>query len=213
MLGVRRRLPVVAAVSLAAGLVMAGGRWAPAVNSVRPSPDATTAAAPALDVRTSAGGPTPPAPLPTPSLPPLDLLPAEPVPVGSEIDNGPPTVEDADGIVVHERLAPLVRTLLAEAEIAGIELEGTGYRDIAAQRRLRAANCPNPATSPAEDCSPPTALPGTSFHESGLAIDFTSGGELITSREHPAYRWLAANAGWIGLRVHPDEPWHWSYRR
>ncbi len=212
MLGVRRRLPAVAALSLAAGLVMAGGRWAPAVNSVRPSPDATIAAAPTLDVRTSASRPAPPAPLPTPSLPPLDLPPAEPVPAGSEIDSGPPAVEDADGIVVRERLAPLVRTLLADAEIAGIELEGTGYRDIAAQRRLRAANCPNPATSPAEECSPPTALPGTSFHESGLAIDFTSGGELITSREHPAYRWLAANAGWIGLRVHPDEPWHWSYR-
>ena len=185
-----------------------------------PVDSTTTSVSPSLvqpvpDVSTSAGRigtSTLPPPLTTPSLPPLELPSAEPLPTAPEALRGPPVVEDANGIVVHERLAPLVRTLLADAEIAGIELEGTGYRDIAAQRRLRAANCPNPATSPAEDCSPPTALPGTSFHESGLAIDFTSGGELITSREHPAYRWLAANAGWIGLRVHPDEPWHWSYR-
>lgn len=96
--------------------------------------------------------------------------------------------------------------------MAGVELEGSGYRDVGAQRRLRVANCPDPERSPPSACSPPTALPGTSLHESGLAIDFTSGGELITDPATPEYEFLASNAGWLGLQVHPKEPWHWSYR-
>lgn len=46
------------------------------------------------------------------------------------------------------------------------------------------------------------AKPGTSNHESGLAIDFqnTTG----------AYSWLAKNAGRFGLKNLPGEPWHYS---
>ena len=215
MLGMRRWPPAVAAVLLVAGLVVSAGTWAPGVDSTSASVGSPSLDPPVADVSTSAGRigtSSLPPPLTAPSLPPLELPSPEPLPAAPEALPGPPVVEDANGIVVHERLAPLIRTLLAEAELAGVAIEGSGYRDIAAQRRLRAANCPDPVGSPAEECSPPTARPSTSFHESGLAIDFTSGGELITSRDHPAFRWLAANAEWIGLRVHPEEPWHWSYR-
>ena len=64
--------------------------------------------------------------------------------------------------------------------------------------------------SPPSSCSPPTARPGTSLHEQGLAIDFTNNGRLITSRSDPAFQWLAANAGGYGFRNLPSEPWHWS---
>ena len=48
------------------------------------------------------------------------------------------------------------------------------------------------------------------MHEQGLAIDFTHGGSLISSRSSAAFQWLAANAGRFGFRNLPSEPWHWS---
>ena len=63
---------------------------------------------------------------------------------------------------------------------------------------------------PSGACSPPTAKPKRSLHESGLALDFTHGEESITSRRSPAYRWLAANAAAYGFFNLASEPWHWS---
>jgi LAS superfamily LD-carboxypeptidase LdcB len=63
---------------------------------------------------------------------------------------------------------------------------------------------------PASQCRPPTARPGTSQHEKGLAIDFTYNGRLIRSRSSAGYQWLAANAAAYGFKNLPSEPWHWS---
>lgn len=141
-------------------------------------------------------------------LPPTTQHPSPP----SERVTGPPALESVQGIVVHERLAPFLRTLLVEAESAGVSLGGGGFRGRAAQARLRAQNCPDPVASPPEACSPPTARVGESLHEYGLAIDFTADDGLIVDRDHPAYRFLEANSSWTGLVPHPSEPWHWSYR-
>ena len=46
------------------------------------------------------------------------------------------------------------------------------------------------------------AKPGTSNHESGLAIDFTN--------TPGAHAWLAKNAGRFGLKNLRGEPWHYS---
>jgi len=114
------------------------------------------------------------------------------------------------GIVVDASIGQQLANLLAEADAAGLNLSGGGYRDPAAQRRLREANCPNPVSSPASACSPPTAKPGSSMHEQGLAIDFTNNGSLIQSRSNPAFTWLAANAERFGFYNLPSEPWHFS---
>lgn len=114
------------------------------------------------------------------------------------------------GIVVHVDIADQLRALLAAADAAGFSLGGGGYRDSSQQQRLREQNCPNPETSPASSCRPPTARPGASMHERGIAVDFTSGGRLIESRSNPAFRWLADNAGRFGFQNLPSEPWHWS---
>ena len=114
------------------------------------------------------------------------------------------------GIVVAESLAQNLAALLAAADADGIALGGGGYRDPGAQRALRARNCPDAASSPAGSCRPPTARPGHSMHEQGLAVDFTYDGGTIQSRSNPAYRWLAANAASYGLYNLPSEPWHWS---
>ncbi len=62
---------------------------------------------------------------------------------------------------------------------------------------------------PAGACSPPTATPGNSEHQLGLAIDFTEGGAILT-RSSPGFAWLVEHAEDYGLFNLPSEPWHWS---
>ncbi len=118
------------------------------------------------------------------------------------------------GITVAASLAPRLGELLAAADADGISLGGGGYRDPQGQIAVRRSNCGTSEydiyEKPASQCSPPTARPGQSQHEQGLAIDFTLGGALITSRSNAGFRWLASNAGRYGLANLPEEPWHWS---
>jgi LAS superfamily LD-carboxypeptidase LdcB len=117
------------------------------------------------------------------------------------------------GIYVHKSIASNLENLLAAAERGGISLSGSGWRDSSAQVALRRAHCGSSDydiyQKPAFQCSPPTARPGTSNHERGLAVDFTSGGSVLT-RSSPAFRWLQSNAGRFGFQNLPSEPWHWS---
>ena len=113
------------------------------------------------------------------------------------------------GITVASTIADQLRGLLDAADAAGVSLGGSGYRDPRQQQALRNRNCPDPAASPPSACSPPTARAGTSMHERGIAIDFTSGSGVLT-RGSSAYRWLSSNAGRFGFVNLPSEPWHWS---
>ncbi|MEJ7765036.1 MAG: M15 family metallopeptidase [Acidimicrobiales bacterium] len=115
------------------------------------------------------------------------------------------------GIQVHRSIAGQLAALLSASDAAGITLTGGGYRSAQAQIETRRNNgCPDVYNSPASACSPPTARPGQSMHEQGLAIDFQCNGRLITSRSGPCWTWLSANAGRFGFRNLPSEPWHWS---
>ena len=122
------------------------------------------------------------------------------------------------GINVHADIGPAVEALLADAESDGIILKGWGHRSTAQQVALRRQHCGGEGVSdadavygvPSSSCSPPTAKPGSSMHELGLAIDFTHDGASITSQSSPAFQWLAAHAADYGLRNLPSEPWHWS---
>jgi len=134
--------------------------------------------------------------------------------VTSTRDRPVPSLLRVGGIVVNERMAGSVRALLMTATADGIDLGGGGFRNPAQQVELRRAHC---GTSDfaiyrmsASRCSPPTAPPGESMHERGLAIDFTFEGTLISSRRNRAFQWLRANARRFGLRNLPSEPWHWS---
>ena len=106
-----------------------------------------------------------------------------------------------------------VGRLLADAAEAGITMCGNGYRDPNDQIAVRRTNCGTSQYAiwqmPASYCSPPTARPGTSMHEQGLAIDFTVGGSTI-GYGSAAYDWLKAHAADYGLSNLPSEPWHWS---
>jgi hypothetical protein len=116
-------------------------------------------------------------------------------------------------ITVASSIAGDLADLLDAAAGAGISMCGGGYRDPADQVALRRAHCGTSHyaiyEAPASACSPPTAPPGTSNHETGLAIDFTVGGSTIT-RGSAAFRWLQAHAASYGLYNLPAEAWHWS---
>ena len=122
------------------------------------------------------------------------------------------------GFIVHAEIAPALEALLAAAEKDGVILGGWGHRSTAQQVALRRQHCGGEGISdadavytvPAGSCSPPTAKPGSSMHELGLAIDFTHAGASISTRSSPAFQWLAANASRFGLINLPSEPWHWS---
>jgi hypothetical protein len=125
-----------------------------------------------------------------------------------------PGLSTVRGITVASSVAPRLAALLDAAQAAGITLGGSGYRDSSGQIALRRQNCGtsdyaiyqmNP-----DACRPPTAIPGRSNHERGLAVDFTVNGRAIQSRSDPAFQWLAANAGSYGFSNLPSEPWHWS---
>ena len=119
-----------------------------------------------------------------------------------------------EGFRVHASIAGSLRDMVLAARADGIELRGKGFRSTSRQIELRKQNC-GPTEfdiyeKSSSACSPPTAKPNRSLHESGLAIDFRHGEESITSRSQPAYRWLAANAAAYGFFNLPSEPWHWS---
>lgn len=125
-----------------------------------------------------------------------------------------PPLATVGGITVNAAIADRLQGLLAAARSDGIFLGGYGWRDINTQIALRRQNCGTSDYAvwdmPPDQCSPPTARPGASMHEQGLAIDFSVNGRFINSRSDPAFVWLAANAGRFGFSNLPSEPWHWS---
>ena len=122
------------------------------------------------------------------------------------------------GITVAAELGEPLEDLLEAARADGIVQGGYGYRSPESTARLRRANgCPDVYESPASSCRVPTARPGESMHEQGLAIDFTYQGQTLcyprrASRctGNAAFDWLTTNAGRYGLRVLDSEAWHWS---
>ena len=114
------------------------------------------------------------------------------------------------GIVVNASIANQLAAMIDAAAADGITLTGGGYRDSASQIALRRAHCGTSDYAiyqmPSSQCRPPTAIPGTSNHERGLAIDFNN----CSTRSSACFQWLAANAGGYGFRNLPSEPWHWS---
>lgn len=124
------------------------------------------------------------------------------------------TIVSVRGIQVSSQIADQLAALLAAADADGVVLGGGGYRDPSAQVALRRSHCGTSDyavySMPPSQCSPPTARPGASMHERGLAVDFTYNGSLISSRSNPGFQWLQANAGRFGFYNLPSEPWHWS---
>jgi LAS superfamily LD-carboxypeptidase LdcB len=138
-----------------------------------------------------------------------------PGPIGPRT-GGYPAVSCPGGgsITVDGSLAHNLQAMLLTAWRDGVNLCGGGYRDRDQQVRLRIQHCGSSEYAiyemPSGSCSPPTAIPGTSMHERGLAIDFQCAGQSMSGRSSPCFAWMAAHAAAFGLFNLPSEPWHWS---
>lgn len=111
------------------------------------------------------------------------------------------------GITVDASIAGQLQDMLSAAAADGLILTGSGWRSNARQIQLRTINgCPDVWNSSPSSCRVPTAIPGTSMHEQGLAIDFDN----CSYRGSACYIWLSNNANGYGFFNLPSEPWHWS---
>jgi D-alanyl-D-alanine carboxypeptidase len=114
------------------------------------------------------------------------------------------------GTTVHRTVAYAYSRMVEDAKKAGVPISGGGFRTKQRQIELRKINgCPDVWTAPASSCRVPTAIPGRSLHEIGMAVDITSGGRTLTSRS-AAFKWLKVHADEYGFVNLPSEPWHWS---
>lgn len=147
-------------------------------------------------------------------------------PGGSDVDGCPtgPAPKSAtvyvEGYWVHTCIAANFGALMELADSRGVNLHGGwGWRDHFRQHELRRINgCPDgwvhgtpePRMSPSSRCRIPTARPGHSMHERGLAIDFRCAGRPLNTRRSRCFSFLAENAPRFGFQNLPSEPWHWS---
>lgn len=104
------------------------------------------------------------------------------------------------GSGVNSSAAANALAMINKAKTDGITLTGSAFRSYDTQVQLRIDHgCADDAL-PSGSCHPPTARPGNSMHEVGLAIDFSS----------YSFSWLSQNAGSFGFKNLPSESWHWS---
>ncbi len=128
------------------------------------------------------------------------------------LPDGTVTEEDIEPVTgltsgCHKSIAANANAMIAAAAADGVTLTGSCWRSNARQIQLRQINgCPDIYTAPPSSCRVPTAIPGTSNHEKGLAIDFDN----CRIRSTACFQWLAANAATYGFYNLPSEPWHWS---
>ncbi|MGH9230181.1 MAG: D-alanyl-D-alanine carboxypeptidase family protein [Acidimicrobiales bacterium] len=125
------------------------------------------------------------------------------------------TCPHGGSITVAGSIAGDVQALLNAAARDGVSLcAASGWRSTEKQIELRRAHCGSSNYAvyymPASRCSPPTARPGSSMHERGLAIDFSCNGGGAVRHGNSCWNWLAAHADEYGLYNLPSEPWHWS---
>jgi hypothetical protein len=123
---------------------------------------------------------------------------------------GAPPLATWGGFTMRADVLPRARMMFEAAARDGVHLTvNSSYRPISEQIQLRRQNCGTSNydiyAKPSGLCSPPTALPGQSNHQKGLALDINVGDR--SSRE---YQWLKNNAARYGFYNLPSEAWHWS---
>lgn len=116
-----------------------------------------------------------------------------------------------NGMTVNVKIAHKWAYLVKEARKDGINLTGGGFRTAAQQIKLRRDHCGTSHYAiyemPASQCTPDTARPGRSNHETATAVDLHN----ASSYGSRVYNWMKKHAPPIGIHARvPGEPWHWS---
>lgn len=160
----------------------------------------------------------------TPAGPVTGAAPATVAPAAGSGTAGLSTI-DWDGqpggatFTIASSIALKTAYMAQAAHQAGLPIGGWGWRSGQRQIELRRQNCGTSQYAiyemPSGSCSPPTAKPGASKHEQGLAIDFTCNGETLHDGD-PCHEWLVRHAARFGFfpfgmdYYGAREPWHWS---
>lgn len=119
-----------------------------------------------------------------------------------------------NGARVAACLVANMNLMIDAAARSGITLKtNSAWRSRADQVALRKQNCGTTQYSiykmPQARCKPPTAIPGTSIHELGLAIDLKNS-QVGT----PTYTWMKQYGKYFGFRhTVATEPWHWDTKQ
>jgi len=129
-----------------------------------------------------------------------------------------PAINKSDGgrvrLFVDASLA--LDKLLAAATHANIKLKiNSAYRTYNDQARVFKDNCSNAIGTGKCKIKPGkrlTAIPGTSNHGFGLAVDLANTGGALLSTSMPEYKWVAENAPRFGFKRIASEAWHWEYQ-
>ncbi|MDO8658964.1 MAG: D-alanyl-D-alanine carboxypeptidase family protein [Candidatus Parcubacteria bacterium] len=114
------------------------------------------------------------------------------------------------GMFACGSIAQKLDGMIDAARNAGLNITGGGYRTVEAQRVLRIKNCNGNETDRKATCNPPTAIPGASRHNNGLAFDLKCEGSLIRNNTNACFVWLKTNARTFGFSNLKSEQWHWS---
>jgi len=120
---------------------------------------------------------------------------------GQESLNGFGVTGAGGNTVVNSRVSGQVFAMAAAMKQAGLNITtSSAFRTMAHQQSL----CPCDGVS--------VAVPGTSNHQMGLAMDFGANlpshpGPIAGS---PLWDWLTKNASQFGYSNYPREAWHWS---
>ena len=117
------------------------------------------------------------------------------------------------GFVVNTSISQRVQNLLTYASKDGVTLRGSAFRNPEEQIALRKQNCGTSHYAVYEassmSCSPPTAIPGTSLHEQGEALDISGVGGYGT-HVFTVIRKYAARPDVKLVNTVSGEYWHWD---
>lgn len=146
-----------------------------------------------------------------------------PIPDGYQVE----LTELSNGQSVDGRIYPSLQEMFDGARAEGIyPVVGAGYRTREKQQslmdeKIQACEAEGNSRRKAEQLAANwVAIPGTSEHEIGIAVDINA--DTARSSDEQVYQWLAENAHKYGfiLRYPPDkteitgtiyEPWHYRY--
>ena len=129
---------------------------------------------------------------------------------------------------VNVSMALNLAKMMDKAKADGIPLTiGSNFRTMDEQIATAKGNgCYKSGSFVYDDCSPNTATPGKSNHQSGTAIDFGCGGNTICYKknsewcakngstqkpdQYPCFKWMVENANNFSYYNYKNEAWHWS---
>lgn len=121
-------------------------------------------------------------------------------------------------INICSSVASKLLNMINAAKKDGVIISGYGSRSTKSQEQKRAQNCGGQDNIYNKNavCKPKTAIPGTSNHEKGLAVDFNCNGKTMEQAggvNSVCYKWLELHASEYGFKNNYSslkESWHWS---